>query len=90
MSSTADQHALEIQNLVMEPVTSSNVAGIAYHAASKTLKVWFKGKQANEISSVYCYFDVPAETYRGLKEANSKGKYLNAHIKGLHPCTKVG
>jgi len=55
---------------------SSNIAGFLYDEASQTFTVEFKQ------GSKYNYYDVPQHIYDGMKIADSKGKYLNANIKG--------
>lgn len=67
----------------METVESSNVAAIGYHGESETLQIEFNN------GSVYQYFDVPQHTFDGLKDAASKGKYLNAHVKGYYRYSRV-
>ena len=58
------------------PVSSSNVASIGYDVASQTLEVEFNNGR------VYQYLDVPQPVYEAFMQANSKGKFLNQHIKG--------
>lgn len=55
---------------------SSNVAGFSYSEASKVLTVEFNS------GSRYDYYDVPEHIFEGMKDADSKGKYLNANVKG--------
>ena len=57
---------------------SSNVAGFSYEEASQTLTVEFNS------GSRYNYYDVPQHIFEGMKSADSKGKYLNAEIKGAY------
>jgi KTSC domain len=57
-------------------VNSSNIHGIGYDEVSHELHVVF----ANNTS--YVYADVPADTYAGLRQAESKMKFLNSDIKG--------
>lgn len=66
-----------------ESVESSNIASIGYDEASRTLEVEFLN------GSVYEYSGVPPEEHRGLMDAGSHGKYLNANIKGRYSYTKV-
>lgn len=65
-------------NYDMHQVTSSNVAAVGYDEASETLNVEFIG------GSCYFYFDVPEHHFTGLLNADSVGKYLNEHIKGVY------
>lgn len=55
---------------------SSNVAGFCYDDTTKVLTVEFNS------GSRYNYYDVPLHVYEGMKIADSKGKYLNAEVKG--------
>ncbi len=55
---------------------SSNVAGFCYDNTTKVLSVEFNS------GSRYDYYDVPLYVYEGMKLADSKGKYLNAEVKG--------
>jgi len=55
---------------------SSVIASLRYDPVSTTLRVIFvSGK-------VYDYKKVPLEVYTAMKNAVSKGNYLNRHIKG--------
>lgn len=65
------------------PVQSSNLASVGYSQSSRTLEVEFKG------GSVYHYFEVPADIHEGLMKAASKGKYLDARVKGTYRYKKV-
>ena len=40
--------------------------------------------------TVYNYLDVPEAIYRKMKDASSKGEFLNEHIKGKYEYEKVG
>ncbi len=55
---------------------SSNVAGFSYDKATQVLTVEFNS------GSRYDYYDVPEHIFRGMESADSKGRYLNAQIKG--------
>lgn len=57
---------------------SSNVAGFSYEEATQTLTIEFNS------GSRYNYYDVPPHVFEGMKSAASKGKYLNAEIKGAY------
>lgn len=60
----------------MTPVSSSNVAAVGYHPDFRRLYVRFKNGQA------YRYEDVPAEVYRMLMVADSKGGFIHRVIRG--------
>jgi KTSC domain len=76
---------LEGRKTIMEraPVSSSTIAAIGYDPDSGVLEVEFtKG-------AVYSYSGVPLGEYEGLMSADSKGKYLNANVKGRYPYAKL-
>jgi len=57
------------------PVTSSNVAAIAYDPVTSTLGVRFLN------GSEYHYFGVPQDVFESLRAASSVGTYLNTTVK---------
>lgn len=64
-------------------VTSSDINTVGYDSETQTLEVEFiKG-------GVYQYSGVPAGEHDALMNADSKGKYLNANIKGRYPFSKM-
>lgn len=65
----------------MNPVESSNIEGIGYDNKNKYLWVAFKGNK------VYRYDLVLRKTFEELMNAESKGRYLNSHIKGQYEAT---
>ena len=65
------------------PVTSTDLSAIGYDAESQILEIEFiKG-------SVYQYSGVPTSEYEGIMNADSKGRYFNANIKGRYTCNKL-
>jgi hypothetical protein len=64
-------------------VSSTNVASIGYDQATGTLEVEFNH------GGIYQYFDVPEVIFQELINADSKGKYLNANIKGSYRYARV-
>lgn len=62
---------------------SSNIRRIQYLGSTRELKVQFK------TGRTYIYAEVPLETYQGLLEAQSQGKYLNGTIKPRHEVREV-
>jgi hypothetical protein len=62
---------------------SSVVAYMSYKADLKTLRVHFVS------GVVYDYKKVPPEVYEAMKTADSKGTYLNKHIKGHYEFKKI-
>jgi len=59
-------------------VDSNMIAAAGYDPASRLLVVLFNTGRAYE------YYDVPSEVYEGLMQAQSKGSYVNANIKGVY------
>ncbi|MDL0126658.1 KTSC domain-containing protein [Halobacterium salinarum] len=59
-----------------ESVSSSLLDSVGYDPDEQVLEVELQD------GSVYQYIDVPEETYRGLMDADSLGRYFNAHIRG--------
>ena len=57
------------------PVSSSNLASVGYELEQQTLEVEFVG------GSVYQYFNVPEQVYRGLMSAGSHGSYFGEYIR---------
>ena len=63
----------------MTPVTSSQLAGVGYDAARKTLAVTFKHGAGAE----YQYPNVEPKLHADFMAAESIGKFFGAHIKAL-------
>lgn len=57
------------------PVSSSDIASVGYDTASMVLEIEFR------TGSVYQYFQVPLDIYRGLLSAASHGRYFDVYIK---------
>ena len=66
----------------MQQVKSSNIQAVGYDEETKTLQVQFMG------SGLYRYYGVAPELHKELMESESKGKFMNAKIKG-HRYEKV-
>ena len=62
-------------------LSSSLIERIAYDDDERVLKIRFRD------GPLYCYFDVPPEAYRTLKDSPSPGRHYNAHIKGRYRCS---
>jgi KTSC domain len=60
-------------------VASSALADVAYDYHLAILQVAFLD------GSIYHYLDVPAHAFEELLRADSKGSYLNRHIRGRFP-----
>lgn len=63
---------------------SSNVSQAEYDDVTQVLTITFND------GAMYDYFDVPPETYRGLKHARSAGAYVNSSIKDVFEFERVG
>jgi hypothetical protein len=57
------------------PVSSSNLAAVAYDVSTQTLYIRFHS------SGTYAYHGVPQSVYQGLMNAASHGEYHAAYIK---------
>ena len=66
-----------------EDVTSSNIVSVGYDGDEQILEVEFNG------GSVYQYFGVPEDMYQRLMTAESVGRHLGRHIKGVFRCERV-
>ena len=60
-------------------VESSMIHAVGYDPEARTLEVAFNSGR------IYCYEDVPPEEYEGLMAAESKGRYMRAHIIDVYP-----
>lgn len=69
-------------------VESSNVAAIGYenHEDDMKAELHVRFKSGAE----YIYSDVPQDVVQGFLDADSKGKFLNEHIKDVYECHKLG
>ena len=65
----------------MIPVDSTDLESVGYDG--QNLFVQFKR------NAVYIYFQVPESLYRDLLAADSKGKFLNKHIKGIFDYKRI-
>lgn len=73
-----------MSDMEMMPVNSSNIDSIGYDENTQTLRVRFLN------GSLYEYRNVPLMEFEQLKQAPSKGSYLNRNIKGTYPYERVG
>jgi hypothetical protein len=62
---------------------SSVVAAIRYDPGTDTLRVIYVSGR------VYDYKNVPEKIYKEMKEAFSKGEFLNKHIKPKYEFEKI-
>ena len=68
------QEQIPEREVLMIPVESSNIAAIGFNDGNLFVE-FISGSR-------YRYDDVPSETFQEFLEAPSKGRYLNAEIKG--------
>jgi hypothetical protein len=59
---------------------STLIQNATYNEATRVLSIWFvpNGKR-------YDYHNVSPETYTALRQAYSKGRYFNTHIRDRYP-----
>lgn len=57
-------------------VSSSLLESVGYDSEERLLEVELQD------GKIYQYTDLPEETYRGLLEADSHGRYFNRHVRG--------
>jgi len=62
---------------------SSVVAAIRYDSTISTLRVIYVS------GSVYDYKQVPEKVYKEMRNASSKGEFLNKHIKPNYEFEKI-
>lgn len=62
---------------------STVIAHIEYKPETKVLKVIFLS------GAVYAYYQVPEDVYVSMKQARSKGQFLNEQIKGNYRFRKL-
>ncbi len=70
--------------MLRERQSSTSIVSIGYDKASQTLEVEFVS------GGVYQYLNVPAGLYTRLRQAASKGQFVNTMIKPVFPYSKVG
>lgn len=64
-------------------IQSSAILSIGYDERERTLEIEFVNGR------IYRYFDVPSETLQSFLRAESKGKYMNAHIRLSFPYRRL-
>lgn len=65
--------------IALQPVESSQLAAIGYHAETQTLAIQFKGK--NGPGSIYHYANFTAEDFAAFLAAESQGSHFKRIIK---------
>jgi KTSC domain len=68
---------------------SSLVHAISFDTEKGLLEVEFHGKKEGTPGAKYQYLEVPAETYLEFLDAESKGKYFGAKIRGRFKTVKL-
>jgi CubicO group peptidase (beta-lactamase class C family) len=71
--------------ITMQSVASAQVAAIGYDAQHQVLAVQF----VRTPQTTYRYRNVPADVAAAFLAAESKGKYFEAHVRGLYDFEKV-
>ncbi len=66
-----------------KPVESSSLASVGYEAATRTLEVEFRRGR------VYQYHGVGPDIVAQLMSADSKGRFMNAHIRNAYRFTRI-
>lgn len=69
-----------MKNINFTPVQSSNIISVGYD--NNNLYVNYK-------SGTYCYENVEKSVYENLMSSESKGRFMNEHIKGRYNYTRV-
>lgn len=64
------------KNVNMVPVVSSNISAIGYDHTTKTLFIRFH-------TGLYRYDNVTYKIYQELEQSPSKGKFVNAFLRGM-------
>lgn len=67
----------------MIPVDSSNIESIGWDEVDEELFITFNS------GSTYVYSEVPKEVFDSMMNAESKGKFFHANIKGKYSYDKV-
>jgi hypothetical protein len=67
----------------MKNMPSSVIDTMIYDEASSKLRIVFVS------GAIYEYKKVPAVVFTAMKNASSKGTYLNRHIKGKYSFKKI-
>jgi hypothetical protein len=68
--------------MVWYDADSSMISAYGYDESEGVLEVAFHR------TGVYRYYDVPLHVFEGLRDAESKGRYMRAHIIDMYPWEK--
>jgi len=71
------------EKIPLEPVESSNLAAVGYHAGRKWFDIAFK------TGDVWRYQNVPPEVVLAFLAAPSKGTFFNRSLRGQFPRDKM-
>jgi hypothetical protein len=77
------EHGALAGEIPRRPVRSSTLVSVGYDAARKVLDLEFHSGE------IYRYQRVPAATARALFEAQSKGRFFGARIRGKFAFTRL-
>ena len=66
-----------------QPLDSSAIASAGYDAETAVLELEFASGE------VYRYFAVPASVFRGLRSAESAGRFFRDRIRDVYPSEHV-
>jgi hypothetical protein len=72
-----------LPHIARRPVVSSMMLSAGYDDAHAVLEIEFV------TGTVYRYHAVPRRAWTGLMEAQSKGRYFEAHIRDKYPMKRV-
>ena len=67
----------------LNTVESSMLYAVGYNSKTHTLEVVFNS------GGIYQYYDVPPDEYKGLMEAESKGRYMHECIIDVYPWAQI-
>ena len=70
------------ERMIWHDGDSSMISAYAYDEAEGVLEVAFHR------TGVYRYYDVPLHVYEGLRDAESKGRYMRSWIIDMYPYEK--
>ena len=68
--------------MIWHDADSSMISAFGYDEAEGVLEVAFHR------TGVYRYYDVPLHVYEGLRDAESKGRYMRSYIIDMYPYEK--
>jgi hypothetical protein len=72
-----------LPHIARRPVVSSMMRSVGYDDAHAVLEIEFV------TGTVYRYHAVPRREWTGLMEAQSKGRYFEAHVRDKYPMRRV-